>query len=204
MGELVLGLIGMLGQVTKMISAYTKNIVDLRIFSIISSFFSAIFNGLTGSWPNFLQSCLELPVHAWRLYKTRKAMREIERAEDPSYALTIIRNFTTKRSFAKGETIFLKGGKADTAYIIETGSVHVVEPDVFLESGALFGEMGLFADQNLRNATTVARQDVVLSEIAYANFESLYRKNPEIGFALMRLIAKRFSTIKTPLTRPLS
>jgi CRP/FNR family transcriptional regulator, cyclic AMP receptor protein len=196
MDSILFGLIGVTEQISKLISGYAKSIVDLRGFAILSSMCGAILNALSGAWPQFMQNILEVPMHSWRLHKTRCAMREIERAEDPTYAVDIIKKLATKRSFKTGEIIFSKGDVAHAAYVVDSGDVKVVEPDVMLSAGHLFGEMGLFIDSKQRMATTVAMQDVVLFEIAYENFETLYRKNPEIGFAVMRLMSKRFSAAR--------
>jgi CRP-like cAMP-binding protein len=194
MGDIFLGLFGASEQITKLISAFAKNIIDLRKFAILSNVFGVILNSLSGAWPQFLQSLLEIPMHSWRLQKTLRAMREVDRAKEPTYAIEIIRKLATPQSFKTGDVIFTKGAVADAAYVVDCGSVKVVEHDVMLKSGALFGEMGLFTGETGRTATIVALEDVTLSRIAYDQFETLYRKNPEVGFAVMRIMSVRFAS----------
>jgi CRP/FNR family transcriptional regulator, cyclic AMP receptor protein len=193
MADLFLSFLGVCELFAKFVSGSAKSIIDLRMFAIASNICGGVAYFLTGAWPQLTQSLLEIPIHSWRLYKSRHAMQEIERAENPDYAIQIIKKLAKPKTFAKDEVIFRKGDIANAAYILDQGCVRVIEYNVLLSAGALFGEMGLFLDEKRRTASATAAEDVVLHEIAYDTFEAIYAKNPEIGFAVMRLMSKRFS-----------
>ena len=71
------------------------------------------------------------------------------------------------------------------------GEIALLEPEVTLHAGALFGEMGLFTDENRRTATAVAASEVELLCVRYDDLLQLTAQNPRFGFYLMRLMVRR-------------
>ena len=71
------------------------------------------------------------------------------------------------------------------------GAVLVPEKGVTLRDGALFGELGLFAENNRRTASVTVLEDSELLAISYADVLQLCAQNPTFGFYLMRLIMRR-------------
>ncbi|MFY9656418.1 MAG: cyclic nucleotide-binding domain-containing protein, partial [Methylocystis sp.] len=67
----------------------------------------------------------------------------------------------------------------------------VPEKDVSLGPGALFGELGLFADERKRTASAIAETDVELLSLRYSDLMQLVTQNPQFGFYLMRLMVRR-------------
>ena len=80
---------------------------------------------------------------------------------------------------------------SEEAYLLVRGDIHLREPEVTLKPGALFGEMGMFTNENRRTATAVAATDVELLCVRYDDLLQLAAQNPQFGFYLMRLMVQR-------------
>ena len=61
-----------------------------------------------------------------------------------------------------GEIIFKRGDYADCIYMLVSGKVRLEEIDHVLESGDLFGEIGLFSPAHERTQSARAISDVEL------------------------------------------
>jgi hypothetical protein len=98
---------------------------------------------------------------------------------------------------AKGEVIFHQGGKADSFYLIYGGSVRIVRTQnkrefqlAQLVREDYFGEMALVANRP-RSATAVALTDTSLLVLSRADFEKLFKKNPQLGLNMSVAIRSR-------------
>ena len=87
--------------------------------------------------------------------------------------------------------LYHKGDLAEEAFVIVRGAIEVPEAGVTLDVGALFGEIGLFTDENRRTASAVAVGETELLCIRYSDVLQLAAQNPQFGFYLMRLMVQR-------------
>ena len=102
------------------------------------------------------------------------------------------------KEFKKGEVIFRQGDPGDCMYDIFSGTVGVYAaygtPNekllTELKVGEFFGEMGLL-DQAPRSATVVAIEDTAVCEIAEADFNEFFIKQPEKALQIMRQLSQR-------------
>jgi hypothetical protein len=99
--------------------------------------------------------------------------------------------------YAKGAVIFQQGGKADSFYLIYGGSVRIVRSVnkkehqlALLVREDYFGEMALVANRP-RSATAVAQADTSLLVLSRADFEKLFKKNPQLGLNMAVAIRSR-------------
>jgi hypothetical protein len=99
--------------------------------------------------------------------------------------------------YAKDEVIFQQGGKADSFYLIYGGSVRIVRTQnkkeyqlALLVREDYFGEMALIA-QRPRSATVTALTDTSMLVLSRADFEKLFKKNPQLGLNLAVAIRSR-------------
>jgi CRP/FNR family transcriptional regulator, cyclic AMP receptor protein len=95
------------------------------------------------------------------------------------------------RSFAAGETIFLKGDSARELFLITAGTVRLTELRIDVGKGSMVGEIGVFSPHKARTATAVAVTRVDVLAIAEDRLIALYNDNREFGFYLVSLITKR-------------
>jgi CRP/FNR family cyclic AMP-dependent transcriptional regulator len=103
------------------------------------------------------------------------------------------------------DTIIREGDTGDEMYILLDGTVEISRKLTLLASQEydelsktlvmltakerpFFGEMGLLG-QNERTASVVARTECKLVTIKQADFEELCREDPQMGVAILRLIA---------------
>jgi len=99
--------------------------------------------------------------------------------------------------YAKGAVIFQQGGKADSFYLIYGGSVRIVRTLnkkeyqlALLVREDYFGEMALVANRP-RSATAVALTDTALLVLSRADFERLFKQNPQLGLNMSVAIHSR-------------
>lgn len=103
-----------------------------------------------------------------------------------------------QRSFARGETIFLRGEPGDALYVILDGEVKIVLVGsdgqesilVVFGPGDFFGEMALF-DAKPRSADAVAVSDTTTCVLHRDVFEQFVREHPEVAFPIFRALTAR-------------
>ena len=91
------------------------------------------------------------------------------------------------------------GDIAETLYYLVSGSVAVVMEDeygneivlTYLNAGELFGEMGLFYEQQRRSAWVQTRSECRIAEINYQKFRQLAHEDPNLLFELSGQLAHR-------------
>jgi hypothetical protein len=99
--------------------------------------------------------------------------------------------------YAKGGVIFQQGGKADNFYLIYGGTVRIVRTQnkkeyqlARLVREDYFGEMALVANRP-RSATATALTDTSLLVLSRADFERLFKQNPQLGLNMSVAIHSR-------------
>jgi small-conductance mechanosensitive channel/CRP-like cAMP-binding protein len=100
--------------------------------------------------------------------------------------------------YASGDIVFRKGESADSLYLLEKGSVRVMDEDstgkrtplAELHAPDYFGEMGLLTGQP-RGATVVAREDSLCYRLSKSAFDATLTARPEIADALGQVLERR-------------
>ena len=99
--------------------------------------------------------------------------------------------------YPKGAVVFQQGGKADSFYLIYGGSVRIVRTQnkkefqlARLVKEDYFGEMALVAKRP-RSATVTALTDTALLVFSRADFEKLFKKNPQAALNMAVAIRSR-------------
>ena len=99
--------------------------------------------------------------------------------------------------YPKDAVIFQQGGKADSFYLIHGGSVKIMRTVnkkeyqlARLVREDYFGEMALVAHRP-RSATATALTDTSLLVLSRADFEKLFKKNPQVGLNMAVAIRSR-------------
>jgi CRP-like cAMP-binding protein len=97
----------------------------------------------------------------------------------------------SQRSVKAGEVLFDKGDDADRMYYLFSGAMEIPELNKRIESGAIFGEIGIFAPARKRMMRVVCVSDSDIYEMSESRVKQLYYQNPSFVFAVIRLIIGR-------------
>jgi CRP/FNR family cyclic AMP-dependent transcriptional regulator len=90
-----------------------------------------------------------------------------------------------------GDIIFKRGDYADCIYMLVSGRVRLEEIDHVLESGDLFGEIGVFSPAHERTQSAPAISDVELLWLTESELAEVCYKNPVLAFHFLRLSISR-------------
>jgi CRP/FNR family cyclic AMP-dependent transcriptional regulator len=172
--------------------AYVSNtMIPLRIAAILANALFSWYFFMKGVYPLCAFNAMLLPLNVWRLLQMQRLISAVHAATHGEFHPDWLRPYMRPKSLPEGVTLYRKGDLSDAAYVIVKGRIDVPEKEVTLGPGALFGEIGLFADENRRTASAVAASDVELLSLRYSDLMQLATQNPQFGFYLMRLMVRR-------------
>ena len=184
-------ILGWLQTVASVISTYSKTMIRLRSASVFANFVGVVVNGVTGNLSSFVRHLLILPIDVLRWREMLKLVSNVKKASESDLNVEWLKPFMHPRRVRAGADLFVKGEKANDAFMLIEGEVELLEIGVVLSKNALFGEMALFTEDGCRTATARCRTDCRLLAISYEQFEQLYFQNPRFGLYLVRLIVRR-------------
>ena len=162
--------------------AYVSNtMIPLRVSAILANALFALYFFLQGStfYPLFALNALLLPLNVWRLLQMKRLITAVRLATEDDFHSDWLRPYMRPKKVSEGVTLYRKDDTADAAYVIVNGKIRVPEKDVLLGPGALFGELGLFADERKRTASAIAETDVELLSLRYSDLMQLVTQNPQ-------------------------
>ncbi len=169
----------------------SNSMIPLRIAAIFANaMFSAYFY-LKGVYPLLLLNGALMCVNVWRLRQHQHLIEAIRAATQGDFNFDWLRPFMRPTHVPADVALYRKGDLAEEAFVIVSGGIEVPEFGVTLGVGALFGEIGLFSDENRRTASAVAVGETELLCIRYSDVLQLAAQNPQFGFYLMRLMVQR-------------
>ena len=99
--------------------------------------------------------------------------------------------YMDERSLASGDTLIRKGERADQLYFLVDGTLEIPELGKTLESGAVLGEIGVFARNQERTATVVCRTNCRLYALSESKAKQLFFQDKSFGYAIMQMIINR-------------
>jgi CRP/FNR family transcriptional regulator, cyclic AMP receptor protein len=176
-------------------SFFMKTMIPLRIVAITSNvaFIAYALLGLKYGvfgrlYPIFiLHSCL-LPLNVLRLRELRRLITAVREASDADALEALVPYMKTEERH-KGDVLFRAGDPPDKLYVIQSGRVVFPELDKRVSAGEVFGEVGLFAPQQVRTVTAICEDDCRLATITGEKVLELYFENPRFGLFLIRLVS---------------
>jgi CRP/FNR family cyclic AMP-dependent transcriptional regulator len=176
-------------------SFFMKTMIPLRIVAITSNvaFIAYALLGLNYGvfgrlYPILiLHSCL-LPLNVLRLRELRRLITAVREASDANALEALVPYMKTEERH-KGDVLFRAGDPPDKLYVIQSGRVVFPELDKRVSAGEVFGEVGLFALQQVRTVTAICEDDCRLATISGDKVLELYYENPRFGFFLIRLVS---------------
>jgi CRP/FNR family cyclic AMP-dependent transcriptional regulator len=176
-------------------SFFMKTMIPLRVVAIASNvaFISyallALKYGIFGRvYPILVLHSSLLPLNVLRLREIKRLISAVDRASKSETLHCLIPYMKSERH-SRGETLFSKGDPADKLYLIENGTILLPELGKRLSSGALFGEVGLFAPHSIRSLSALCEENCRLYALTKDEVLELYYQNPRFGFFLIRMVS---------------
>jgi CRP/FNR family transcriptional regulator, cyclic AMP receptor protein len=176
-------------------SFFMKTMIPLRVVAIASNvaFISYALIGLNYGifgrvYPILILHAALLPLNVARLSELKRLIKTVNEASLRDAFDSLI-PYMTKENHPAGEMLFRKGDPAEKLYLIEHGTVQFPEAGRELSSGAVFGEVGLFAPEGTRSVSAVCEGECRLYAIAKEKVLELYYENPKFGFFLIQLVS---------------
>lgn len=164
--------------------------------------------------PDFVLMLMSVMVNRFRLTMARLAIKHAlpeagaaeERAAFDGGMLKKIASLLDNPSplrYAAGQTIITPGEPGVFMYFPIEGRVAIMNQDKVLSHvgvGSVFGEMSL-VDSAARSARVVAESACLLMAVSRAQFLHLVQSHPEIGLALLKLMAQRLQAATAQASR---
>jgi hypothetical protein len=177
-------------------SFFMKTIVPLRSMAIAGNL-AFIAYALLGWHEGVFDKVLPilvlhgalLPLNLWRLHEVRRAIRTARRLQSGGPDADLLRPYMQPLRLAAGQTLFRAGEPADKVYVLQSGTLRIVEFDHRVQPGELFGEVGVFRESALRTGTAVCDTDCELMWVPAAKLLELFYQDQRFAF----LIAQRLS-----------
>ncbi len=121
-------------------------------------------------------------------------------------ALDAVVNASTDRELRRGDVMFREGDEPDELYIVLSGRIAIANKSIdgresmvaLMESGDLFGEMGLF-DGHGRSAEARALETSMVTCVPYAPVRALYRNDPDLLWRVVDMLAGRLRNMDEAL-----
>ncbi len=205
-GHLAFGLIAF--------SFIVKDILYLRLVSIVASLFSVFYNWVIPVEPmwipigwNFVFVLLNLYHIAVLMYEKRPVKMNDKNAE---LYETLFKDMTPVeylkvskvaewKTFKTGEVIIQQGMPVKDLHLIYNGTIDVVVKDkkvADLKDGQFVGEMS-FLTEKPATATCVVRHDAELLVWRQREFKELLKRNPSLYYSIQSLLSAQLVSISS-------
>ena len=189
----MLDLVAWIASAITLATFFMKTMIPLRVLAIAGNLFGIGYGLFGGGVHAVITNSVLLPFNIYRLVEMRRLVENVSTAADCELSLEWLKPFMKGREYPKGHVIFRKGERADYLYFLAKGQIRLMEFEHVLEPGHLFGEIGFFAPGQIRSLTAVCAGDCEVYAISESALKQLYYQNPEFGFYLVRLIARRLT-----------
>lgn len=173
------------------VTFYMKTMIPLRIAGIVSNFLFIAYGYDLNAYPVLFLHLVLLPLNLLRLRQMLRLIKQIEDATKGDVNLKWVKPFSSTRTIAVGEAVFRTGDVADEMFFIVSGSFRVKERNVDLQTGEVFGELGLVNAGQARTATVECTANGELLRITYDQVKQLCLQDPKFGFYFLHLVSKR-------------
>jgi CRP/FNR family cyclic AMP-dependent transcriptional regulator len=183
-----------IGGVLVCISFFMKTIIPLRVVNAASNVAFIVYGLILQAWPLLLLNGALLPINCFRTVSMMRLTRRVEAAAatgDPSGVW--LRPYMKTKKFAAGSILFRKGDPATELYYLAEGKIKFLEIEVELPPGRIFGEIAFFTQERKRTQTARCMEDSTVLSIDEETLKQLYYQNPEFGFHLVSLVARRLA-----------
>ncbi|MFZ0811412.1 MAG: cyclic nucleotide-binding domain-containing protein [Bradyrhizobium sp.] len=173
------------------VTFYMKTMVPLRIAGIVSNFLFIGYGYALDAYPVLILHLVLLPLNIVRLQQMLRLIKQIEDVTRGDVNLKWVKPFSTTKAVAVGDAVFRRGDPADEMFFIVSGRFRVQERNVDLQTGEIFGELGLLDSGQARTATVECMASGELLRITYDQVKQLCLQDPKFGFYFLHLVSKR-------------
>ncbi len=168
-----------------------STMIPLRIVALGSNVLFMSYGYVDHLYPVLVLHAILFPVNALRLLQFQRLVREMRDAHREDLSVQTLLPYMTRQNLVAGETLVHKGDKADRVYYLVDGELEITDFHKVLKSGAVVGEIGVFASKQVRTATVICRTDCSLFELTEHKAKQLYFQDRSFGFAVLQLIIAR-------------
>src|SRR6476620_1319342 len=168
-----------------------NTMVPLRWIAIGSNVLFALFGYFARIYPVMILHLILFPVNGVRLLQIYRLIQSAVKADSDKLSFQALLPFMTKRQFRAGSRLVNKGEMADRLFYVSAGKILVVELNKILDSGAVIGEIGVFAPDHRRTASVVCITDCIVYELSERKALELFYQNPSFGYGVLQLIITR-------------
>jgi CRP/FNR family transcriptional regulator, cyclic AMP receptor protein len=173
------------------VTFYMKTMVPLRIAGIVSNFLFISYGYALGAYPVLILHLVLLPLNALRLRQMLRVIKQIESATKGDANLNWVKPFGSTKRVAAGDAVFRRGDPAEEMFFIVSGRFRVAERNVDLQTGEIFGELGLLNAGQARTATVECMASGELLQIGYDQVKQLCLQDPKFSFYFLHLVSRR-------------
>jgi CRP/FNR family transcriptional regulator, cyclic AMP receptor protein len=184
------------------VTFYMKTMVPLRIAGIVSNFLFIGYGYAVDAYPVLILHLVLLPLNILRLRQMLRLIKQIEEATKDDLNLDWVKPFSSTKAVAVGDVVFRRGDPADEMFFIVSGRFHVRERNVDLQTGEVFGELGLLNAGQARTATVECTASGELLRISYEHVKQLYAQDRKFGFYFLHLVSKRLFHNLSQVSQP--
>jgi CRP/FNR family transcriptional regulator, cyclic AMP receptor protein len=173
------------------VTFYMKTMVPLRIAGIVSNFLFIGYGYALDAYPVLILHLVLLPLNVLRLREMLRVIKQIENATKGDANLNWVKPFGSTMTVAVGDAVFRRGDAADEMFFIVSGRFRVSERNVDLQTGEIFGELGLLNAGQARTATVECTASGELLRIGYDQVRQLWLQDPKFSFYFLHLVSRR-------------
>ena len=168
-----------------------STMIPLRIVALGSNVLFCAYGYFDHLYPVLILHAVLFPVNLLRLVQFYHLVQDVRDAHREDLPVQSLLPYMTERILASGDTLIRKGERADQLYFLMDGTLEIPELGKTLESGAVLGEIGVFARNQERTATVVCRTNCRLYALSESKAKQLFFQDASFGFAIMQLIINR-------------
>lgn len=183
--------IGYLASALVFATFFMRSRVRLRQFGIASNIVFIIYGVVGDVIPVLVLHAFLLPLNLWRLWEIARTQQAIRAALSGDIESDWLEAFTRAIDLEPGELLFARGDLGDTMYFVLSGTLLVKEVGIELGSGSILGEIAIFSPEKVRTQSVVAATRSRLLAMSQEHLLTLYRRHPDFGIYLLRLVASR-------------
>jgi CRP-like cAMP-binding protein len=183
--------LGALGALFYVASVSMKTVIPLRIAGIASAVFFLCYGILAASITTIFLYVILVPLNTLRLYQMIELVRKVRVAAGKDLSMDWLEPFMTKRKCRQGDVLFRKNDLATEMFLAAKGTYRVTELNKTIQSGEIFGELGLLTSERRRTQSVDCVESGHVLAISYDKVRELYFENPEFGFYFLRLTSER-------------
>lgn len=168
-----------------------STMIPLRVVALGSNVLFCAYGYFDHLYPVLILHAVLFPVNLLRLVQFYRLVQDVRDAHREDLPVQSLLPYMTERNLAAGDTLIRKGERADQLYFLMDGTLEIPELGKTLESGAVLGEIGVFARNQERTATVVCRTNCRLYALSESKAKQLFFQDTSFGFAIMQLIINR-------------